>query len=133
MGRGTSKLGGGGSVIGSHAIPGKPNVWTSGEISFQDMMAISASSLSQGSVSFDKTTTVMPNIGAAVSGKKGDLGQMLANAKMDRFVGNMYRDKSGANDLKRLADLGYKIQAEYHAPNTGSAIPPRDYYFFVKS
>lgn len=134
MGRGTSKAGGGsgGGAIGSHAIPGQPNVQTSGDISYQDMMAIAGSSLSDGTIAFNKVTTVMANGYMPITGKKSELGTMLNDTGMKRMVVNMYRDKSGANDLKRLQNLGFKIQAKYTAPDTGSSIPPRDYYFMVK-
>lgn len=134
MGRGSSKISGSasGGGIGSHGIPGQPDVWTAGDISFSDMMAISRSSLSDGSISFDRITTILPKNGAPASGKKSDLGQMINDAGITHVIANMYRNQSGANDLQRMFDLGFKIQAQYLAPNTGSAIPPRDYYFLVK-
>jgi len=136
MAKGNSKLskgGGGGKASASK----QPNVKTTGDISFTDMMAIANSSMSDGSVSFDKTNTLIMSsdkngMGEIVTGKKNDIGNMLAQAGVKSFVGNMYRDKSGANDLKRLEQLGYKIQAQYKAPATNSRIPPRDYYYFVK-
>lgn len=67
-----------------------------------------------------------------VTGKKSDLGQMLDDNNMKRIVVNMYRDRSGANDLKRLFNLGFQIQAEYKGADTGSRVPPRDYYYMIR-
>ncbi len=44
---------------------------------------------------------------------------------------DMYRDKSGANDLKRMKDLGFEIEAQYKGKKYGS-VPPKDYYHMVK-
>lgn len=52
MGRGSSKVSAGGGFIGSHSVPGRPDVWTAGEISFSDMMAIASSPISDGTVAF---------------------------------------------------------------------------------
>ena len=130
MGRGSSKVGsGGGGIIGSMALPG---VKTAGEISFEDMMAIMGSDLSDGHITFSKVVTFLPNGYTPVTGKKGDLGTILSNYNAKNVVIDTYRDKAGKNDIKRMLDLGYKIQAEYIAPDSGSAIPPKDWYFFVK-
>lgn len=131
MGRGSfANRGGGGGGIGTMALRG---VQTAGEISFQDMMAISASDLSQASIAFDKWATVLPKNGAPYEiKKKGDIVETIKNSGLERVVVNMYRDKSGKNDLQRMFDAGFQIQAEFKAPDTGSAIPPRDYYFLVK-
>lgn len=132
MGRGSSKAGGGGGAIGTHAIPGQPNVRTAGDITFAEMMAISNSSLSDGTIAFNKITTILPKGQMPIGGRKNDLGQMLQDTGMKRMVVNMYRDRSGANDLKRLQNLGYQIQAQYMGADTGSRVPPRDFYFMVK-
>ena len=131
MGRGSfANRGGGGGGIGTMALRG---VQTAGEISYQDMMAISASNLSQATISFDKVATVLPENGAPYTiKKKSDITDTIKNSGLKRVVVNMYRDQAGKNDLQRMFDAGFQIQAEFKAPDTGSAIPPRDYYFLIK-
>lgn len=108
-------------------------VKTSGDISYPDMMAIMRSKLSDGHVTFNKVITVSNNRRTTTS-KKSDLGQILSDFNMNNVVIDTYRDRAGKNDLKRLSELGYKIQAQYLAPeNSNSKIPPRDWYYFVKS
>ena len=131
MGRGSfANRGGGGGGIGTMTLRG---VQTAGEISYQDMMAISASNLSQASISFDKWATVLPKNGAPYEiKKKGDIVETIKNSGLERVVVNMYRDKSGQNDLQRMFDAGFQIQAEYKGTTSSASVPPRDYYFLVK-
>ena len=112
---GASKVGGGG---------GSSNI--SGEVTFDKIV-----NASNNSIAFDKIVTVMPGNGAPYSGKKGDLANLTAN--INDVVINMYRDKAGANDLKRMQNLGFEIIASYHGTQQeGSSIPPRDYYYMKR-
>ena len=131
MGRGSSKLGGG-SVNSSNGGTA-PKIKTTGNITFSDMMKIAGdTSLSDGSISFNKTVTILPNGRMPESGRKKDLGNLINKYNVKKIVVDMYRDKSGANDLNRLNALGFTIQARYMAQSTSSRIPPRDYYYLVK-
>lgn len=115
MGSVGAKSGGGGG--------GSSNTNISGEVTFDKIV-----NASDNSISFNKVVTVMPSNGAAFSGKKSDLANLTAN--INDVVINMYRDKAGANDLKRMQNLGFTVVASYHGTQQeGSAIPPRDYYY----
>ena len=131
MGRGRSKVGSsGGGFIGSMALPG---VKTAGDVSFDDMMAIANSNLTDSSSSFSRTVTVLPKGYVPESGKKSDLATLVNKYNIRNTVVNMYRDRAGANDLQRLFNLGFQIQAQYKdTASPGSAIPPKDYYFLVR-
>ena len=106
------------------------------DISFTDMMK-RASDITH-TISFDKTTTMITSakgtqLGKVDTFKKNDLGKYIEKSGAKELVVNMYRDKSGANDLKRLKDLGFEIKAQtLGTASAGSNIPPRDYYYLVK-
>ena len=105
-------------------------------ISFTDMMK--QASNTQHTISFDKTATMITSpkgsqIGKIDTVKKGDLGSLIEKSGAKELVVNMYRDKSGANDLKRLQNLGFEIKSQtLGTASAGSNIPPRDYYYMVK-
>lgn len=123
MGRGTSKAGNGRNSGGGG---GGNSGEIRGDVSFAEIV-----NASDNSVSFGRTTTVLPNGYMPVSGKKNEIGALLDRYNITEFVGHMYRDKSGANDLKRMESLGFEIQARYLGQSQGS-IPPMDYYYFKK-
>lgn len=105
-------------------------------ISFTDMMK--QASNTTHTISFDKTTTMTTSpqgshIGKMDTFKKSELGKYIEKSGAKELVVNMYRDKSGANDLKRLKDLGFEIKAQtLGTASAGSKIPPRDYYYLVR-
>ena len=112
------------------------NSGISGDVTFADMMK--QASDTQHTISFDKTTTMITSpkgtqIGKINTFKKNDLGKMIEKSGANELVVNMYRDKSGANDLKRLKDLGFEIKAQtLGTASAGSKVPPRDYYYMVR-
>ena len=87
---------------------------------------------SDNSVSFDKVDTILLDKGVITSVKKKDIGQTLNDLGVTEFKGDMYRDKSGANDLKRLKEAGYIPIAVFYGKAQGN-IPPRDFYHFIKA
>ena len=99
-------------------------------ISFPEIVA--AREQAGNSIAFDKIMTVLPKGYAPESGKKGDLGKLLDKYNINDVVVNMYRDKSGANDLKRLRDLGFEVQEQYLGEPQGK-IPSRDYYHLKRA
>ena len=120
MGRGSSKAGGGGAGGNQQMI--------SGDVPFSAIV-----NASDNTITFNKVTTVSPKGYIPETGKKSDLGNLISKYNINDVVVNMYRDKSGANDLKRLQALGFKIQARYLGQaQAGSRIPPKDYYYMVR-
>ena len=98
-----------------------------GDVSFSDIVHAS-----DNSISFNKVVTVLPANGIPYSGKKSDLESLINKSHINEVVINMYRDKSGANDLKRMQKLGFKIVAQHKGEDTSSVIPPRDYYYMKR-
>lgn len=97
----------------------------SGNVSFADIVKAS-----DNKVTFDKFNTATLNH-TVIQTKKGEIGDVLNQYGITEFVGNMYRDKSGANDLKRIQNAGFEVQAVYRGEPQGE-IPARDYYYFKK-
>lgn len=99
-----------------------------GDVDFATMMSIDASS-----ISFSKIVTILPKGGALFTGRKKDLGELLDRAGIKEAVMHTHRDRAGANDLKRMKDLGFEIIAQ-HLPEAdpSSSIPPIDYYYMRK-
>lgn len=121
-------MGGRGSSSG-RASSGASEAALTGDISFADMMKAS-----KNSISFDKTVTVLPDGYMPKSGRKKDLEFLINQYNINEVVINMYRDKAGANDLQRMKNLGFEIQAQTKGEaQAGSAIPPRDYYYMVRT
>lgn len=101
----------------------------SGDVSFAEIV-----NASPHSISFSKVVTILPDGYRPETGRKGDLGQLIDKYNINDVVIHMYRDRSGANDLKRMQDLGFTIQAQHKGTQqTGSSIPPRDYYFMKRT
>lgn len=97
----------------------------SGQVSFSQIVKAS-----DNTISFDKGVTMLPSGISPYYGKKGDLADLIKRSGKNDFVINMYRDRSGANDLKRMQSLGFTVQAYYKGEQQeGSNIPPRDYYY----
>lgn len=100
----------------------------SGSVSFEQIVHAS-----KNSIAFSKIVTVIPSGYVPQTGKKGDLETLINSYGIKEVTVNMYRDKAGANDLKRMQKLGFEIVAYYKAPdNPDSAIPPKDYYYMRK-
>ena len=100
-------------------------------ISFADMMKQATDAGNQ--ITFGKIVTISPKGYIPETGKKGDLGKLIDKYNVNSVVVNMYRDKSGANDLKRLKDLGFEIKSQtLGTQQEGSKIPPKDYYYMVR-
>lgn len=102
----------------------------SGEVSFNDLMRATRDT---NHIHFDKVVSYSlkgknPPYG---DNKKRDLVDRLNEYKVNDVVVDMYRDKSGANDLKRMQDAGFEIQAYYKGKNQGN-IPARDYYYMKR-
>lgn len=105
---------------------GKPS-----NISFADMMKQATDAGSQ--ITFSKVVTISPKGYIPEMGKKGDLGKLIDKYNVNSVVVNMYRDKSGANDMKRLKELGFEIKSQtLGTQQEGSKIPPKDYYYMVR-
>lgn len=101
----------------------------SGDISYADMIT-AREEYSDGGINFNKGVTVLPQKYLPESGLKRDLGALLDKYNMNIVVINMYRDRAGANDLKRMQDLGFEIVAQYKGEQqAGSRVPPKDYYY----
>lgn len=88
--------------------------------------------MSKNSISFSKIVTVMPHGYMPTTGRKKDLETMLNKHNINDVIVHMYRDKAGANDLKRMQDLGFTIEAQYKGESKGSSIPPTDYYYMKR-
>lgn len=119
------------SDIVTTILPNGQSTVVSGDISFAQMMDVSDKV--GNTISFNKITTIIPKGYAPESGKKNDLGKLIDKYNVSQAVVSMYRDKSGANDLKRLFNLGFQIQAQTlgeQDPNT--TIPPRDWYYVIR-
>ena len=98
------------------------------EISFEEMMKHA-----DNTISFDKIIYVSKKGYMPETGKKGDLGRLVDKYNIKEVVVNMYRDKAGSNDLKRLESLGFKPVAKTMGKQQeGSRIPPRDYYYMKR-
>ena len=122
MAKGKSKLSGGTGAGGSSTQELKGNV------SFEQIMKAT-----NNAIHFSKIVTLLPDRYAPVSGKKSELGELLERYNITEVRAKMYRDRSGANDLKRLKELGFEIQAQHLGKQAeGSKIPPEDYYFLKK-
>ena len=98
-----------------------------GDVSFAEIVKASPNS-----ISFGKTVTVMPDGKMPQSGRKSDLGDLISKNNIKDVTVHMYRDRSGANDLQRMKDLGFEIVAQYKGKSTSSSIPPVDYYYMKK-
>ena len=100
-------------------------------VSFADMMKQATDAGNQ--ITFGKVVTISPKGYIPESGKKGDLGKLIDKYNVNSVVVNMYRDKSGANDMKRLQELGFEIKSQtLGTQQEGSKIPPHDYYYMVR-
>lgn len=120
MGRGSSKISEGSAKASTKTF--KPR----GDVSFEEIVKAS-----DNSISFSKIVTLSPKNFMPETGRKRDLGELLARYNITDVTIDMYRDKSGANDLKRMKDLGFEIEAQYKGKSYGS-VPPKDYYYMVK-
>ena len=99
----------------------------SGEVSFGEIV-----NASKNHIVFDKTITVLPDKYQPESGKKGDLESLINKYSIKDAWIEMYEDKSGANDLKHVQDLGFEVEAWHRtAQQEGSSIPDR-IHFYVK-
>ena len=100
-------------------------------VSFADMMKQATDAGNQ--ITFGKIVTISPKGYIPETGKKGDLGKLVDKYNVNSVVVNMYRDKSGANDMKRLKELGFEIKSQtLGTQQEGSKIPPKDYYYMVR-
>lgn len=98
-----------------------------GNVSFAEIV-----NASPNSISFEKTVTVIPDRKMPQSGRKSDLGDLISKNNIKDVTVHMYRDRSGANDLQRMKDLGFEIVAQYKGTSTSSSVPPVDYYYMKK-
>lgn len=122
----------GGGAGGSGGSSGSKTEYK-GDISFENMMKL-LSEKKLDTISFDKGVTVLPDKFKPESGRKKDLASLVEKYDINETVINMYRDKSGANDLQRMKDLGFEIQAQsLGTAQPGSVIPPRDYYYMIRT
>lgn len=104
-----------------------------GDISFENMMKLQ-NEKKLDTISFDKAVVVLPDKFLPERGRKKDLSSLVEKYDINETVINMYRDKSGANDLQRMKDLGFEIQAQHlGTAQPGSALPPRDYYYMIRT
>lgn len=84
-------------------------------------------------LSFSKVVTVLPKGYMPESGRKGDLGSLIDKYGINEVVINTRRGRAEANDLKRMQDLGFTIQAQHKGTQEpGTATPPMDYYYMVR-
>ena len=119
-------MGGRGSASGKAKANGKQSI--SGDVSFQEII-----NASPNAISFSKAVTILPKGYMPESGRKGDLGALIDKYGINDVVINTRRTRAGANDLKRMQDLGFKIQARYmDTPEPGSSLPPKDYYYMIR-
>ena len=127
---------GSGNVSGNNIVtmrlPNGQSTVVSGDISFPQMMKV-ASEVGN-TITFNKITTIIPKGYMPESAKKNDLDKLVDKYNVNQVVVDMYRDKSGANDLKRLFNLGFQIQAQHLGEaDPNSKIPPRDFYYMVRN
>ena len=121
-------MGGRGSSSGKGKASGKQPAKISGDVSFPEII-----NASPNAITFVKTVTVLPKGYIPESGRKGDLGALIDKYGINDVVINTRRTRAGANDLKRMQDLGFKIQARYmDTPEPGSSLPPKDYYYMIR-
>lgn len=98
-----------------------------GDVTFEQII-----NASDNMITFNKVVTMTPKGFMPVMGRKSDLGSLVEKHNIKDAVINMYRDRSGANDLKRMQDLGFKVVAQYKGKSTSSSIPPIDYYYMKR-
>ena len=87
---------------------------------------------SKNTISFSKTVSVTPDGYLTESGRKKDLESLIDRYKITEAVVYMYRDKVGQNDLKRMQELGFEIQAHSSEEYEGTERPPKDYYYMKR-
>lgn len=87
---------------------------------------------SNNSISFSKVVTILPDKYQPETGKKGDLGTLINKYNIKDAVINMYEDGAGANDLKRIQDLGFNVEAWHKVGHNGPSKIPDKVYFYVK-
>ena len=128
-GRGSSSgKASGGGTSGKAKASGKQSAKISGDVSFPEII-----NASPNAISFSKIVTISPKGYMPESGKKGDLGYLVDKYKINEVVMHTRRGRVGANDLKRMQDLGFKIQAQYKdTQEPGTATPPMDYYYMIR-
>lgn len=100
----------------------------SGEVSFGEIV-----NSSKNHIVFNKVVTVLPDKYMPESGKKGDLESLINKYNIKDAWIEMYEDKSGANDLKRIQDLGFGVEAWNREQHEGSSIPDKIYMYVKKS
>lgn len=121
-------MGSRGSSSGKAKASGKQSAKISGDVSFPEII-----NASPNAISFSKIVTISPKGYIPESGKKGDLGYLVDKYKINEVVMHTRRGRAGANDLKRMQDLGFKIQAQYKdTQEPGTATPPMDYYYMIR-
>ena len=96
-----------------------------GEVSFEKIV-----SASSNFISFDKTVSLTPDGYLTESGKKRDLQRLIEKYNVTDVVVNMYRGKSGSNDLKRMEELGFEIRAHHEMKFDNR--PSKDYFYMKK-
>ena len=114
-------MGGRGATSGVSA-----NKSIKGNVSFAEIVRAS-----DNSISFSKVVTVLPGGKMPQTGKKGDLETLVNRNGINDVVVHMYRDRSGANDLKRMQSIGFEIVAQYKGKSS-SSIPAEDYYYMKR-
>ena len=113
-------------------LPNGQSTVVSGDISFPQMMDVMDKVGNH--INFGKITTILPKGYMPETAKKNDLDKLVDNYNVKQVVVDMYRDKSGANDLKRLFNLGFQIQAQYLGEaDPNSKIPPKDWYYMIRN
>ena len=102
-----------------------------GEVTFEQIV-----NASKTTISADKINTIVSSLGGSEVNrvfKKRELETVLNSNGINDVVINFYRDKSGANALRRMQDAGFEVQAHYSREvEQGSQIPPRDYYYMKR-
>lgn len=121
-------MGGRGNSSGKAKASGKQSAKISGDVSFPEII-----NASPNAISFSKIVTISPKGYMPESGKKGDLGYLVDKYRINEVVMHTRRGRAGANDLKRMQDLGFAIQAQHKGTQEpGTATPPMDYYYMIR-
>ena len=97
-----------------------------GEVSYQQIIQASPNT-----ITFSKNVALSPDGYMTESGRKKDLEKLIDKYNIKDVVMNTYNDKAGANDLKRMQDLGFKVKA--HTSVKYESRPSKEYYYMTRS
>lgn len=103
----------------------------SGKVKTVDFTTIIRSS--DNMIHSGKNFTISPKGYRPEMVNKSDIANAIERYNIEEFVMDAYRDRTGANDIKRIEALGYEIDKQYLGTvQNGSKIPPMDYFHFRK-